>query len=299
MARKSGFSIGNIAEILSAGKDSERRRTAQLNLLVLVDSRASRELIEPLKTSLVPALLSGNVVVESLDNPFPHNKNWDAVLIIPGSSCERAMAQARFAISIQLPCALIVESLVDIASAVDIDTLPPRMSILAASSAQVLLDKLASWLLSELDQKSLAVAANFEFCRDEMIQRLINSCALQNAAVGAISLIPGADLPIMTVRQAQLALDIAAAQGKELKLERAADLCGVLGAAFVYRSVARTLVGLVPGIGWMLKGGVAYVGTQATGRALAARFNPRNEQRLEKLTKKLVATRAKAMQSKS
>ena len=38
---------------------------------------------------------------------------------------------------------------------------------------------------------------------------VITACAIQNATVGAINLIPGSDLPIMTANQAKLALDIA------------------------------------------------------------------------------------------
>ena len=90
--------------------------------------------------------------------------------------------------------------------------------------------------------------------------------------MGAVSLVPGSDLPIMCANQAMLALDIAAAYGRDVSLERAAELAGVLGAGFAWRALARTLVGLVPGIGGLLKAGVGYGGTVATGRALRLRL---------------------------
>ncbi|NLG66575.1 MAG: hypothetical protein GX536_02560, partial [Actinobacteria bacterium] len=34
-----------------------------------------------------------------------------------------------------------------------------------------------------------------------------------------------------------------------------------------FRAVARQLMGLVPGVGWAVKGGVGYAGTKALGEA--------------------------------
>ena len=106
------------------------------------------------------------------------------------------------------------------------------------------------------------------------MSEVVGSCALENAAVGAVQIIPGADFPIMCVNQIRLALDIAACHGQPISVERLADIGGVFGVGLLYRYVARTLVGLVPGVGWLLKGAVGYAGTVATGQALSLRFNP-------------------------
>jgi hypothetical protein len=49
----------------------------------------------------------------------------------------------------------------------------------------------------------------------------------------------------------------------------------VIGSAFGFRALARRTVGLVPIVGWVLKGGVAYVGTRALGEAAVRYFERR------------------------
>jgi hypothetical protein len=41
---------------------------------------------------------------------------------------------------------------------------------------------------------------------------------------------------------------------------------------FLFRTFARELVGLIPGFGWAVKGGIAYSGTMAMGTAAIAYF---------------------------
>jgi hypothetical protein len=56
-------------------------------------------------------------------------------------------------------------------------------------------------------------------------------------------------------------------------LELLPEVAATLGAAFGLRAVARELlVGLSPGVGWALKGGVAWAGTRALGEAARWRF---------------------------
>ena len=46
----------------------------------------------------------------------------------------------------------------------------------------------------------------------------------------------------------------------------------MVAAGLGFRTVARQLVGLVPGLGWAVKGGVAYAATLAVGEAAEAYF---------------------------
>ena len=73
-------------------------------------------------------------------------------------------------------------------------------------------------------------------------------------------------------RAAKLALDIAASYGKGLSAGRIPEVAGVVGAGFAYRALARTLLGLIPGAGWVLRAGLGFAGTVATGNAVKARF---------------------------
>jgi uncharacterized protein (DUF697 family) len=84
--------------------------------------------------------------------------------------------------------------------------------------------------------------------------------------------IPGADMPLMTLNQGKMLLQIAAAYGQSLDTERVKELGAVVASGFLFRTFARELAGLVPGFGWAVKGGIAYSGTIAMGTAAITYF---------------------------
>ena len=76
----------------------------------------------------------------------------------------------------------------------------------------------------------------------------------------------------MTLNQAKMVLQIAAAYGQPLTVERARELAAVVGGGFACRAAARQLVGVVPALGWAIKAGIGYAGTAAMGRAAIEYF---------------------------
>lgn len=269
MAAK-GWSVGRTAEVIGFARTAVRARDERVIIHVLVDPSCPRELVLAVKDALVPARSGGRVRVLPLRGCLPSAESPDAALALmgPGSDVAPALAHARQGV----PVALVVEGALDVALPETEDELAARVGVVAASSPEVLADKLALWLAASVE-KEIALAANFPFCRRAVTQRLISRCALQNAAVGAVHLIPGSDLPVMTANQVKLALDIAAAYGRPLEPARAAELAGVVCSGLAWRTIARTLLGVVPGIGLLVRTGVAYGGTLATGSALRARFD--------------------------
>ncbi len=116
------------------------------------------------------------------------------------------------------------------------------------------------------------LAARIPALREPVAQHTIKRFALQNGVLGVAIFIPGADFPVLTLNQIRMVLRIAAAYGEELDKERAFEVLSVVAAGLGFRTVARQLVGLVPGFGWAVKGGVAYAATLAVGEAAAAYF---------------------------
>lgn len=264
------FSAGRVLEVLSAGRGSFRGRDERVHVRVHVDPSCPRDLALAAKRLLVPERENVSVEVTGPSAvPSEAGAPDAAVVLSGGGDCGRLVeAYARAGV----PACVVVETALD-APRLD---LPEQASglagVVAASDPSALADKLAGWLVGAVEDKPLALAAGLPFCRDAVVSRLVARCAAENALVGAVSLIPGSDLPIMTANQAKLALDMAAAYGCEVDGSRAVELAGVVGAGLVYRSVARSLVGLVPGVGALLKAGVGYGGTVATGQALRLRF---------------------------
>jgi uncharacterized protein (DUF697 family) len=70
----------------------------------------------------------------------------------------------------------------------------------------------------------------------------------------------------------RMVLRLAAAYGERIDRERAVELLAVLGAGFGLRAAARQALAFVPVAGWAVKGGIAYAGTRALGRAAIAYF---------------------------
>ena len=80
-----------------------------------------------------------------------------------------------------------------------------------------------------------------------------------------------ADLVVLTKNQIVMSYRIALAGGQEGTVRAVlGQTLGVMGSGFLLRQLARQLVGLVPVIGIAPKVAVAYAGTWAVGRAVAA-----------------------------
>jgi uncharacterized protein (DUF697 family) len=149
----------------------------------------------------------------------------------------------------------------------------PSSDVLIGADPQELFPgPLADWLMARLDKKHAALAHNFTFVRRAVAKEAVTRCAWQNAAIGAVVFLPGADMPLMTLNQGRMLLQVAAAYGQPLDRERLKELAAVVAGGFAFRTVAREVVGLVPGFGWAIKGGIAYSGTIAMGMAAIGYF---------------------------
>ena len=136
-------------------------------------------------------------------------------------------------------------------------------------------EKIADALAARLGENGTALAARLPVLRPAVCRHLISQFSKKNALVAAAIFIPGVDMPVLTLNQIRLVLRIALAYGEEIDRQRAAELVGVVGAAFGFRAAARELLDLVPVAGWAVKGAVAYTGTKALGEAAVRYFEAR------------------------
>ena len=134
------------------------------------------------------------------------------------------------------------------------------------------LEEFAHRLVRALDEDYLVpLAKGYPPFRRAVCEEIIRKNARQNAVVGALP-IPGADMPVMTANQGRMVLNIAAAYGEELSIDRARELLGVLAAGFGLRALSRQVIKLVPVAGWAAAAAVGYAGTVAMGRATMLYF---------------------------
>lgn len=132
--------------------------------------------------------------------------------------------------------------------------------------------RMGEWMIAACSQRKLALAMAFPFVRRAFCEDAINATSMQNAAVGFVPIIPGADMPIMTLNQIKMMMQIAVAYGEPLDTSRIKELAAVVCNAFVCRSIARSVAKVVPGVGWVASGAMGFTGTQAIGRAAIEYF---------------------------
>src|SRR5207244_2038112 len=108
-------------------------------------------------------------------------------------------------------------------------------------------------MAAQLGERSLAMARELPGTREAVAQSLILEAAKANAQFSLVSSLPGslpiigtltalgADTLVLTKNQALLVFKLAAVHGRALdsKAQLAAEIAPVVGAAFVWRRVAR------------------------------------------------------------
>jgi len=127
---------------------------------------------------------------------------------------------------------------------------------------------------------ALALARRLPAFRERVSRNLIEETAIANAVYSAstglaeilpIATVPlnVADLVVLTKNQAVMAYKIALAMGMTGNFRQIMpQLAAVVGGGFVFRQIARTLVGLVPGWGILPRTAIAFAGTFAMGEAI-------------------------------
>lgn len=118
---------------------------------------------------------------------------------------------------------------------------------------------------------AIPIARQFPIFRNAAAWEEIHVTAKQNAVVGLIPVL-GGDLPIMTANQIKMVLRMAAIFDLPIDSRRAQEIMAVVGGGFGLRAVARQVVKLVPGPGWIVGGGIGYTGTIAMGRGALSYF---------------------------
>ena len=134
-------------------------------------------------------------------------------------------------------------------------------------------ERIAELVAERSDERGYLWAARLPVLRKHVVEHTIRRFSRQNGILGVAIFIPGADMPALTLNQIRMLFHIAAAYGEQIDRERALEILAVVGAGFGLRAIAREALGFIPGIGWAVKGGFAYIGTQALGWAVAAYFD--------------------------
>ena len=282
----------DISAVLKAVSDIEGAAATPLAVSVFIDDTAPGDVVGHVRSAFASAGANTRVTIGYLGSAPAAPYEADDMAVIVGGVADNVGAQAAHLRSFGIPVmvATTMPRLVAEMAEAFGSPIPERdglfhLSGLAARlagpdapeveepiAAASLNTRMGEWVIAACRAKKLAFALAFPFVRRPLSLDAVHATAIQNAAVGLVPIIPGADMPIMTLNQAKMLLQIAAAHGEPLGLERAKELIGVVAGAFFIRNVARSAAGAVPVLGWAIRAGVGFAGTEAMGRAAIEYF---------------------------
>ena len=158
-----------------------------------------------------------------------------------------------------------------------------RVITLAADDADdVVRDRLFKALVAAAPEVMLSAGRRHPLLREPVAEHLIRDTSRVNGQFAALSSLPAnlpiigglvgdvADMLVLTKNQVLLLFKLAGLYGRDLQLGRQllVEVMPIVGSAFLWRTTARALVGLLPAmLGLVPKTLVAYTGTYVVGQS--------------------------------
>lgn len=255
---RGSFSFARVGEVAGAGRSALGEARRPVCLRVIVDRSCPRWLALATREALVPARGGARLVVDA---------SWGA-----GEPCDAALVLAAGVPTAVAACVAAGEPTALVLPAGSAQGAPEGADLLSVAAHDEVAQRLGAWL-AQACPHPLAMASAFPVCRAAVCAERVRACAARNAAVAALPLGHGADLPVMCANQAGLALELAAAHGRRLDAARLVDLAGVCVLGTLWRGCARALAARTPlahrAVGALMGG----AGTILTAAALALRLS--------------------------
>lgn len=272
----------DIPALVTAALDIERARSVVVSVNILIDETATPEFQAFVRAGFNSESSNARIMLSYFPTQTPDTSlACDVTVMVAGENPTVGSLAAQFRAQ-GTPVLVVAESIERTQHyAQEAGSALPEEDLIAVSNTQnfdddlkaALADRIGAWIVDAIDtKKHLAFSLAYPFVRRPLAYHAVQTTALQNAGVGVVVFIPGADMPVMTANQAKMVLQIAAIYAQPLSADRVKELAGVLVNAFVCRGVARQVAGMVPALGWAVKGSMGYVGTQAIGRAAIEYF---------------------------
>jgi len=264
----------DVRDLMKSGSRFIEERSQPVRIAVFVEVDAPDALIETVRDRLRPATAAASLQIEVAEiGKAPITApGTDVVIALAGSGNVGLREALEGPRRLRLP--VVVAALGDAPREVDVaaSLRQPTSDIVVRAEPEEAVDRLGLWLSENLASRKLALAHNFSFMRAAVAEDAVRTTAWQNGLVGVLTPIPGADMPIMTANQIKMLLQIAAAYGQPLNVERVKELAAVVAGGYLLRALARQTLTVVPVLGWAVKGALGYTGTIAMGKAAIRYF---------------------------
>jgi len=276
----------DVKALIDEMTDIEAARNTPLSVSVFIDEEAPADLAAHVRNAFASTMPSVRMTVAYLDDTFmPHPTDDVAIITAGESAVVGPAATAIRAVGVPvmvvttLPTA-VAQKAEELGHAIpegdlvspEIESVGEEPYVLDDEVRAALDDRMGRWIVAACHDKRLALAIAFPFVRRPLARDAVQTTSIQNVGIGLVPILPGADLPVMTLNQAKMVLQIAAAYGLAMDKDRFKELGACVGSAFVFRTLARELTEFLPILGWIIKPGIAYGGTAALGYAVIEYF---------------------------
>ena len=276
----------DVKALLDEVANIDKARNTPLSVSVYIDETAPADLAAHVRNAFASTSESVRMTVSYLDSSFtPHPTDDVAVIVAGTSGVIGPAATAIRTVGVPAMIATTLPSTVEQTAAElgheipDGDIVAPAAEegaeepiALDDDSRAALDDRMGRWIVAACSDKCLAFSVAFPFVRRPLARDAVQTTSVQNVGIGLVPILPGADLPIMTLNQAKMVLQIAAAYGRSMDKDRIKEIGACVGNAFICRTLARELTEFIPILGWLVKPGIAYGGTAALGYAVIEYF---------------------------
>ena len=281
----------DVKALLSEAMDLKKAQQTVVTVHLVIDESATPQFQAFMRSGFMSDALNARLVISYIPTQMPDLLPADIVVIAAGASDVIPDLKALFS-EAGLPVLVVQDPQLDTSSnqpeeGAEKDShlakqqassaqpnQPDEQGLpeLDASTQEALADDIGRWIVQAVPEKRLAFSIAYPFVRRPLAHEAISATAIQNAGVGLVVFIPGADMPVMTLNQAKMILQIAAAYGQPLSADRVKELAATFASALVFRGISRQLVALVPALGWAIKAAMGYAGTKAIGNAAIEYF---------------------------
>jgi len=132
-------------------------------------------------------------------------------------------------------------------------------------------DRLIPAIIQSNEAMAVVIGRTLPAYRAVAARRIIRSTAWWALLLGTEP-IPGLDLPLLLGMQARMVLRLAAIYGESFTAQHARELLTTIAGSLVARYLGEELAKLIPGLGWVVSGIVAALGTVTMGNVAEAYF---------------------------
>ena len=276
----------DVKALIDEATEIDAAQETPLSVSVYVDETAPADLAAHVRNAFASSSAHVRMTVTYLDSSFAPYEDDDLAIIVAGDSL-RVGPAAQLVRAVGVPVMVVTLSpkmVADKASSGNSaipegDVIGPDvpegavepLKLDEVTAAQID-ERMGDWIVAVCRDKRLALSIAFPFMRRSLASDAVKLTSLQNAGIGLVPFIPGADLPLMTLNQAKMVMQIAAAYGHGMNKDRWKELLSVIGTAYLSRMLARELTEFIPVLGFVFRTGIAYGSTSALGYAVIAYY---------------------------